>query len=212
MIKRNSLLSFTFLLVSVVTNAQNYFEGKIVYEHKFKAKVSNINLQVLKNYLGNGSTLLFKQGNYYHKYNGGQYEFDLYIRTDNKAYLKKRNNDTIFWSDCTRPGDEILDFKFIPKKEKILGITCNQLVIKYKGRSEVHYYNSDSVLTNPEWFKDFERNGQNRIDEKEKSIFLKNESEFEKFIMISSAIKISREPIDEKIFTIPASAILVEMK
>lgn len=138
------------------------------------------------------------------------FEFDLYNKADNKMYLKKRNNDTIYWSDCGIPGKKIKNFKFTAGKENILGIVCNQLIIQYEKTAQVHYYNSDSILTNPAWFTNFKLDGENVIDQKEKSIFLKSENEYDHFTMISRAVKISREKIPEKIFKIPANAILIK--
>ncbi|MEO8854525.1 MAG: hypothetical protein ABI359_12150 [Ginsengibacter sp.] len=200
---------FLLMTLNSIGQSQKNFEGEIIYQFDFISKMPKVDSKMIKNIVGSGSTLSFKQGNYRHDYDGGIVEFDIYNKEDNKAYFKKRNNDTIYWSDCSLPGNKIKNFKFASKKETILGIDCDQLIIEYEKKSEIHYYNSDSIITNPAWFKNFKTNGENLIDEKEKSIFLKSESDFDGFTMISIADKISRHKIDEKIFKIPANSILV---
>src|SRR5579872_1469612 len=143
------LLSFAPFLAQ----SQNYFEGKIVFKYELKAKASNLDLKKLKNYLGNGSTLSFKQGNYYFHHDDGTYEYEFYNQSANRFYSKKRNNDTIYWRDCSQPGKVITDLEFSQGKEKVLGIRCDQLRIQYKEYSDVHYYNADSIPLNPNWFK-----------------------------------------------------------
>jgi len=213
MIIRN--FSFALLLVVVLQcsgYSQNYFEGRIVYTLEFKLKNSNLNPDMLKEYLGRGLTLLFKDGNYYNRFDGGIYEFQIYNKTDNRSYMKKRGSDTIYWSDCSLPGDKIQELKITGKKVTILGIECDQILVRYKEKSEVHYYNADSIPINPAWFKKFRRDDQYLVDEKQKSIDLKSEIEYEEFTAIQTAIKITREPLDENIFKLPANAILVKQE
>src|SRR5690348_6056053 len=102
-------MTFRFLFVVVITiwsltcisQSKSYFEGTITYQFTFKAdKIPNPN-DALTPYLGKGSTLFFKEGNYRHEYDGGLFEYDIYNKQDNKLYLKKRNNDTLYWTDCS---------------------------------------------------------------------------------------------------------------
>jgi hypothetical protein len=126
--------------------------------------------------------------------------------------MKKRGNDTIFWYDCGLAGDKINKSLFTKKKETILGITCDELIIRYEDRTESQYYNSDSISINPSWFKRFTLDRENYIDEKEKSIYLKNKIDYSYFSFTQTATKISRGHIDNKIFEIPSNAILFEKK
>jgi hypothetical protein len=69
MTKRNFLYALTFLIaVNCIGQSQNYFEGTIIYKFDFKSKVPNVNSALLEGFFGSGSTLFFKEGNYYHKY------------------------------------------------------------------------------------------------------------------------------------------------
>jgi hypothetical protein len=62
----------------------------------------------------------------------------------------------------------------------------------------------------PAWFKHYTSDGENLIDEKEKAIYLKNITEFPAFFIQETAIKITRKKIADKVFDLPANAILSE--
>jgi len=214
MYKMSKLLVFC-VLATYTCGAQNksYFEGQIFYKFEVASKIPRkVDTSRLMKIIGTGMTLFFKEGNYFHQYAGGIFEFDLYRKADNKVYLKKRNNDTIYWHDCGLEGKKAERFLFTEKKANVLGIDCDELIIQYNDKTETHLYNADSISTNPEWFKRFTLNDEHLIDEKEKSIYLKNKIESLYFTTIETAIKITREHIDDKIFVLPPGAILVQDK
>lgn len=190
----------------------NYFEGRITYKHEIVSKNSELDSSLLIKILGRGSTLFFKEGNFLHKYDGGLFKQDLYNKKNNKIYITKVDSDTTFWSDCGMPGDTILNFSFTPKKEKILGIDCDELIIYFKNKTESDYYNSDSIRINPDWLKNFKFDGENLIDQKEKAIFLKHKTEYPNFILVETATGFYREKLDESIFEIAPNQILIEQK
>jgi hypothetical protein len=205
------LIIFFFLQpFSDKINQTDYFEGWIKYKHEIVLKNRNIDSVQLQEFIGEGSTLYFKEGNFMHTYRGGAMIQDLYRKDDNKAYFKINNGDTTFWVDCGKPGDEILKISFTPKKEKVLGIDCDELIIFYKNKISTDYYNSEKFGINPNWFKNFILDGQDQIDQKEKAICLKHKTEYSNFIVIQTATAYSKEKIDEKIFKISSNEILVE--
>ena len=198
-----------FILTSLTAISQSYFEGEITYKFTFKSEQLKDPNILLTPIFGNGSTLYFKEGNYRHEYESGTMEFDLYNKSDNKMYQKKRNNDTIYWVDCGNGANTIQDTLFYSKTDTILGIICDRLTLQYKEESEIHYYNSDSICINPDWFKNYKLNDEYLIDRKEKSIYLKSEHLFKYFTLIETATKISREKIDIEKFKIPKNSILL---
>ena len=206
---------FTLLLLSTIHrsgHSQNYFEGKIIYKLDVKTKDPGLDPAKLKAYFGQEVTLVFKDGNCYYSFKDGPHDFWLYNKADNKSYLSKRGTDTIYWIDCSAGGNRIQKLRLTGIKETILGIDCNEMLIQYSEITTTRYFNSDSIPVNPAWFKNYKRDDEYLIDEKQKSIFLKSETEFEKFIVIETAVKISWEPVNEKIFKLPENAILVEEK
>jgi hypothetical protein len=120
-----------FVSASFSASAQVYFEGSIQYAYEFKIKSRKVDPTRLVKLLGNGSTLLFKDGNFRHNHDGGDMEFNIYNRRENKMYEKKRDNDTIYWYDCSAGGKPIKELKRSTEKKVILGISCNQLIIRY---------------------------------------------------------------------------------
>jgi hypothetical protein len=200
------LLAFVPYFVS----GQSYFEGSIHYASEVKVKSKKINLAQLQKTLGKGSILLFKEGNFRHNYDGGIFEFELYNRMDNKLYMKKRDNDTIYWYDCSKGGSIIKDLKPSTQSKKVLGILCDELRIQYSDHITIEYYNSDSISVDPKWFVEFKRNDQHKIDAIEKSIFLRSEIDYSAVTIISQATKIAHEALSMNLFEIPGDAILLE--
>jgi hypothetical protein len=190
--------------------AQGYFEGSIHYANEITVKNKKINLVRLQQTLGKGSILLFKEGNFRHNYDGGIFEFELYNRIDNRLYMKKRENDTIYWYDCSKGGSIIKDLKTSTQRKKVLGILCNGLRIQYSDHIKVEYYNSDSISVDPKWFLEFKRNDQHRVDAIEKSIFLRSEIDYSTVTIVSQATKIAREALSMSLFEIPSDAILLK--
>jgi hypothetical protein len=199
---------FILVLCEFKPDKTLYFEGTVTYKYDVMSKNAQFDSVWLRSLIGHGSTLFFKEGNYMHRYLGGLTRYDLYRKEDNKVYSKLTGNDTLFWTDCSKPGDEVMKFSFTPKKENILGVLCDELIIYYKGRTITEYYNSDSLKINPVWFTNFLRDGQNLIDKKEKAIFLKQKVEYPDFKITITATAFSREPIDEIIFKLSAGEIV----
>jgi hypothetical protein len=204
------------LLLMLLCNAQgqkaNYFEGIVKYQFNLISKTSELDSTTLKQFFGTGSTLAFKQGNYYHSYDGGVLEFDFYKKSDNKMYFKKRGNDTIFWVNCGVQGDKISKFEFTAKKKKVMGIGCDELIIHYPDKIVSHYYNENSMGINPAWFKNYTMDGENLIEEKERAIYLKSKVEYGAFTVIETAIKVSRKKVSDNIFELPVNAILMRQQ
>ena len=217
MLKNNKMIRATFILTSLIFfgmgckgQTKNYFEGKVIYQFELISKNTRLDSNKLRTIFGTGSILTFKKGNYHHTYNGGLMEFDTYRKDDNKMYFKMRNNDTIYWRNCGLIGDKIEKFEFSAKKEDVLGISCDELTMHYNDNIVSHYYNSDSLSIDPEWFKQYTLHDENLIDAKEKSIYLKSKVEYAYFLIIETAAKFIREKVDSKIFELPSKAILAE--
>ena len=209
---KNCFLLLIISLSGLVAKGQHYFEGKIRYKFDFASPLIKEPGTMLEPLMGRGSTLYFKEGNYRHEYEGGILEFDMYIQKENKFYQKKRNNDTVYWKDCSVADNRILDSSFLAKTDTVLGIVCDRFEIKYKEGSEVHYFNSDSVHINPKWFKNYKLNDEYLIDLREQSIYLKSEQNFEYFKIIETATQINRQTISFDKFRISENVILTEME
>jgi hypothetical protein len=190
----------------------NYFEGIITYRVDIEISNFLIDSTLIRKAVGSTSQLFFKEGNYIETNDGGQFSKTIYRKQDNKEFTEKTGTDTSIWTDCSRTGDKILKLELNPKKEKVLGIDCDELIIYYNNRTESDYYNSDSFHINPNWFTNYVKDGENEIDLKEQAVCLKHKVEYPGFTFILSATSFSRRELDDNIFRLPFNQVMVEGK
>ncbi|RAV97710.1 hypothetical protein [Pseudochryseolinea flava] len=188
---------------------QVFFEGKILYTFEVKSKSLDVDVNDLQTTVGNGSTLYFKDGNLRRDYDGSSTEFEMYRSKENRLYVKKRTNDTIFWYDCSLEGIEsIKDLQISKQKEKVLGVSCHKLKIRYTDYYTTEYYNSDSIVIDPLWFANFKRDDHYKIAAIEKSLFLRSDTEFPMFTVVIRATRVDHVTLSDDVFKIPSNAIV----
>jgi len=188
---------------------EKYFEGSISY--KFEVQAEKDSIKLLQEF-GRGAILFFKNGNFIHKYESSIYVMDLYNQKENKLYIRKRGSDSLLIVDCSLSGSQIESLALNPKKETVLGILCDELVIHYKEKTVVDYFNSDTLKINPRWFRKFNFDEENRIDQKEKSIFLKRKIIYPEYTLVQTATFISPGKIDTNSFNLSDNAILINLR
>jgi len=194
------------------TDDKNYFEGRIIYKNEYIIKTNKVDTTYLDKIFGKTADLYFKEGNYLEKYDGGSSLEQLYNKLDNKVYLKKDQSDTLYWFSCDKPGQKILKFEINRKKEKIVGIDCDELVTYYDNKTVSFYFNSDTLKINPDWYLNFKVSNKNLNTQKMKAIYLKYKIEYADFIATVTATSISNQKIDDKIFLVSQDKILIEDK
>jgi hypothetical protein len=203
-----SLIIAALSFITVITNAQDYFEGKIYYVTEVAAKNKKVSIERLQHAVGNGRTLSFKEGNFRLDYDGGVLEFEVYRNDENREYFKKRDNDTIYWHDCSKGGSQIKNLEVSKQNREVIGRMCDQLTIEYADHTSVEYYDVDFIKIDPKWFDQFKRNDQYKVDNIEKSITLRNEHQYPAATIISTAVKVQREAVATDLFELPVNAIL----
>ncbi len=206
------ILALLFCTNSFCQSKKKYFEGEIFYEVKVETQKRGMDTTKLYDLFGKHTMLTFKEGNYKIKNDGKLISEQMYLRATNKFYFIKTSNDTIHWSDCATKGDSILKMVHNPKKVKILGIVCDEFIFYYSDRIVSDYCNQDLFAIDPTWFKNFTRDNENIVDEKEKAVCLKHKIEYNGFTYIQTAVGFNKKSIDNKNFSLPASAILIEEK
>jgi hypothetical protein len=192
--------------------SQSYFEGKIVYRNQFIIKSHTESAQALSTLTANQIVLYFKNGNSIESYDKGYVSQDLYLSAENKMYTKEKYSDTLYWFDCSKPGETILKHSVTRKKEIILGIPCDELTMNYEKKTVRFYYNSDTLKINPTWYKNLTYTNRHFTSRIMQSVPLKIVIEREDYKFTSTVISISHEKVDDKVFDIPSTAILVEDK
>jgi hypothetical protein len=191
-------------------NEKKYFEGRIIYKSEYFAKTNKVDTSNLVNVFGRTTELYFKNGNYLEKYDKGFWLEQLFIRANNKIYVKKNLSDTLFWINCEEPGRKILKSEIIRKKEKIAGIECDELITYYDGKKISFYFNSDTLRINPDWYSNYKFANKDVNSKKMKAIYLKYKMENADLIITVTATSISHQKIEDDLFIIPADKILAE--
>ena len=194
------------------TTDSKYFEGKLTFKNTYIIKTDKVDSTYLDKIFGKTAETFFKEGNYFEKYDGGFMLWQLYNRYENKTYTNQNQIDTLHWFSCKQPGQKILNTEINPKKEKILGIDCDELVIHYTNKTVYYYFNSDTLKINADWYKDFSYLNKNSNTQKMKSIYLQYKLEYPDFIATVTATSISWQIIDDKIFSAPTDKVLIEDK
>lgn len=205
---------FLFIFCSSTTSKKEkgYFEGKISYKNEYLIKSNKVDSAFFNRAFGKTAVLLFKNGNYFEKYDGGTMLEQFYIRKENKIYIKKSQSDTLYWTDCGIANEKMLKYKINKKREIILGIECDELVTYYKNKIVSFYFNSDTLKINPDWYKDFKVANKNMNIQVIKALYLKYKFECADFIATVTATSISQQKVDNDVFIIPRDKILIEEK
>ncbi|HEY4799456.1 MAG TPA: hypothetical protein VII99_10310, partial [Bacteroidia bacterium] len=112
-----------------------YFEGKLTFKNAYIIKTDKVNSAYLDKIFGKTAETFFKEGNYFEKYDGGFMLWQIFNRQDNKTYVSRNQGDTIHWFDCGQPAQKMQRFEINPKKEKILGIDCDELITYYNNKT-----------------------------------------------------------------------------
>lgn len=190
----------------------NYFEGYINYKTGFILKTDKPDTAYLFKAYGRTANLAFKEGNYLETYDAGFMLDQLYNKKDNKTYIRKNLSDTLYWYDCGTPGQKMLRFEINPRKEKILGIDCDELITYYDNRTVSYYFNPDTLKIDPEWYKRYVAFNKYENSRRMKSIYLKYKVEYPDLIVTVTATAITNKKIDDTVFSVPGNKILIEEK
>jgi hypothetical protein len=212
-----TILIFLIALISISAftcdkKEVKYFEGKVVFKYEFTFLQNTERAKYMGKMSPNNSVFYFKEGNFVDKPDKGPSIEDIYLHAQNKMFTKKDHSDTLFWFDCGKPGRKVLDFKITPKKETILGIKCDELIVFFENLTISYYYNSDTLKVNPDWYKDFTYANKDFVTTKMGAIYLKCKIERPDYISIGTATAITYEKISTSLFEISPKTILVEDK
>jgi hypothetical protein len=193
-------------------NGNNYFEGEIRYKNEYIAKTGEADTAALVRELGAGTNYYFKEGNHFERYsNASALTYKIYSKKTNKLYyIKENQGDTMHWIDCSdNVGGRMLKFELHLKAEKILGIECDELITYYDNRTVFDYFNSDKLRINPDWLSKFKVYDKGWVFQKMGALPLKHKIEYKTFIYSSTATAIKEQTINDSLFMIPKSKVLI---
>lgn len=121
------LVSIICLFISVHLWAQS-FEGKIVYQVRYKSKTSKLTDEQLATMLGTKQIYYVKGGDYKTIAPSSMGEWQLYINHDNKLYNKKPASNVLSWNDGASYNDPVLSSKITKNVTEVKGYNCDELV------------------------------------------------------------------------------------
>jgi hypothetical protein len=206
--KKFTLSIIAFIVLGSTLLAQQ-FEGKIIYDTKYKSKSFLVSDAKLNDMMGNLQEYYFKDGNYKSVVNGSMMEWQMYVQKENKLYTKAGGGNTIYWSDASKNPDEVISFEINKNVTRILGYKCDELILKCKSGTQKYYFSSDLKVDEKLFEKHLFGNWSEYIKHS-KSLPLKVIVETGQFTLVQLATEVKPQKISSDIFEIPADAKLTK--
>ena len=196
---------FSFLLMmgftSLSLSAQN-FEGEIVYQNVYQSKIAGLSDEKFTTLMGTEQDYFIKGANYKSVMNGTLAQWQLYVPGENKLYTKMSNSDSAFWDDAAINPDSVISFSLNKAAVKILGYTCDELILNCKGGTQKYYFNTALGIDPAKYMKHKYGNWYDYVLNS-KSVPLKMEIDNAQFVMVSVAVEIKPSTLDNSIFQLP---------
>jgi hypothetical protein len=197
---------FLFLLLSPVLlySQESNFEGIIWFSTQYESHEPRISENQLKEQFGDRYLCYIKDGNYRQEYfNSSGIEYVVYESSSNLYYYKLKNIDTLFYIDCANYSDKI-KIEETDSIVKIAGYDCTIVKTKkYNPGITVIYYFAKDLYLDPSKYKKHKLGAYNKLTNNYRSVYLKQETEYEPYKTIITADSVNVLPVDESLFTLP---------
>lgn len=193
-----------FLLLQAAAIAQP-FEGKIIYENKYKSKLPNVTDEQLTAMMGGKQDYFIKSGNYKITTTGSYFQWQIYVNKDNKLYNKLANSESIYWIDAASNPDAVIKAEIKKAATEILGYTCDEITLTCKSGVQKYYY-SPKLKADAKLFTNFKYQNFYEYISRTQALPLKMTIETPQFSLESVATEVKPTTLDAKLFTIPADA------
>lgn len=139
---KNKLMLLVALVFSIGFAYGQHFEGEIIYSNHITSKMQNFTDEQLTAIMGTKQEYFIKGGNYKSLFNGQSIQMQLYDYTTNRMYNKTPKSDTLYWFDASTNTDTVISFEIKKDAEKILGYSCDAIVMKTQTGTTTIYYSS----------------------------------------------------------------------
>ncbi|MBC7450739.1 MAG: DUF4412 domain-containing protein [Cytophagales bacterium] len=200
---KKTLLILIISVITAVTTFGQIFEGTIIYSNTYKSKNPQMTNQQWTSMMGSTQTYLIKGGNYKSISNGTLVQWQLYINKDNKLYNKMSNSGTAFWNDCNVQGDEVLKVEVNKNVTKVLGYTCDEVILTCKSGVQKYYFTS-KLAVDTKLFTNHKFGNWYDYLSKSNALPLKLIIETGQFTLESVATEVKPMKLDNKEFELPA--------
>lgn len=197
-----------FALILTLLSASVFgqtFEGKIFYNTTYESKLPNMSSEQFTVMMGNNQEYLTKNGNYKSITNGKFLQWQLYSKTDRKLYTKMANSEIIFWNDVSINADEVVKIEINKAATKVLGYTCDEVVLTCKSGIQKYYFNAAFGVDISLFEEHLYGNWYNYLKEA-KAFPLKSIIENAQFTLVSTATEIKEMKLDDKEFQLPENS------
>lgn len=195
-------LLLLFLMGSLSSSAQKYFEGEIHYLHSYVKKDSAFDLTDIPTYPSTASMVLCKDGNWLLRYNEGMIEFAYFNHALKKSFYKFYNYDTLIYShmdELAPDAETLLSTESLYNTDTILGKVCHRFIL-HTSKQKVTFIYSPEYKVNPDWYKNIKNYFYDVIYSNMKALYLGLIIESDRFISSSVAEKIVSRPVTGKSF------------
>lgn len=193
---------FIILVFTSVLAFGQSFEGKITYENSYESKTKGLTNEQLNSLMGTVQEYIIDKGYYKNIFNGKLNQFQIYRSDDNKFYSKFSIKNILYWSNGDIEGEKIIDLKITKDKEIVLGVKCDEIVMK-TSQSIYKYYYSSKYPIDPNHYTNHLFGNWYTYVENSKSIPLKIVMDTPEFKSTSTAIKIEEFKVKKEIFELP---------
>ena len=209
--KKLLFIALTFSIWSNIACSQSpYFEGVIMSRVKFEIKDSTKRAIYFSTINPSYTVEHFYNGNSFVLNDKGDTKTYLYLQSENKAYEKGWDKDTLYMIDCSKKGKQIFSYSIEKNTDTILGIPCNKLQIRFDGRTSTYFYNENYLKINPKWYKNLTYVNWDTISKIIRSIPLKIIIERSDYRIINTVESFKEKRVDKNLFKFPINAIIKE--
>jgi hypothetical protein len=196
------IIGFLFLQAAAVAQP---FEGRIIYENKYKSKLPNVTDEQLTAMMGGKQDYFVKSGNYKIATSGSYFQWQIYVNKDNKLYNKLASSESIYWIDAASNPDAVIKADIKKAATEILGYTCDEITLTCKSGVQKYYYSS-KLKADAKLFTNFKYQNFYEYISRTQALPLKMTIETPQFSLESVATEVKPMTLDAKLFTIPADA------
>lgn len=190
-----------FIVIFSSSFAQE-FEGEVIYENSYKSKIPNVTDEQLTTMLGNRQEFFIKGGNYKSTSNGTVLEWQLYVNQDNKLYNKMSNSPALLWNDAAANTDEVIKAEINKGVLKILGYSCDELILTCKSGVEKYYFSS-KIKIDPAAYEKHKFGHWSDVTAKSHSLPIKMIIANQQFSLESVATEIKPMKLASDLFQLP---------
>lgn len=198
----NKAVIFLLLMVFALSSFGQAFEGKIVYENRFKSKIPKLSDEQLSSMMGSKMDYFIKKGSYKSVSNGSLMQWQLYINKENRIYTKMTNSDSAFWQDGAINTSAVVQAEMRKNVVEILGYKCDELVFILKDGSERYFYN-EGLSAEVNSFSRHEFGNWKNLLTRSRSLPLKMVIDNSQFSLESIAVEVKPMTLDDEFFKLP---------